>query len=199
MNRKGLATVFVLSLLISVMAGAELVSVGSANPFSFFCWEYIPPDEYTEAPVISVSSPMNNTVLNEDTVSLSFEVDVGKSETAEETVIFYVNYLTDWQHDNEHFFYPESAPFTHEVNLTGIPEGTHSITFEANERGAYNNTHAFSIDGSTKIYFTINTNQETTIPEFPSWTPLLVMLVTVLAVALIYRRNLYKRNQRVVK
>lgn len=195
MNKKGLATVFVLSLVVSVMAGAELVSVGSANPFSFF-WEYIPPDEYTEAPVISVSSPMNNTVLNEDTFILSFEVDVGKSETAEETLIFYVNYLTDWQHDNEHFFYPESAPFTHEVNLTGIPEGTHSITFEANERGAYNNTHAFSIDGSTTIYFTIDPNQETTIPEFPSWTPLLIMLVTVLAVAPIYRRNLYKRNQR---
>jgi parallel beta-helix repeat protein len=34
------------------------------------------------------------------------------------------------------------------------------------------------------------------IPEFPQWTPLLVMLVTVLAVASIYRRNLYKRNQR---
>ena len=36
MNKKGLATVFVFALLISVMAGAELVSVGSANPFSFF-------------------------------------------------------------------------------------------------------------------------------------------------------------------
>jgi parallel beta-helix repeat protein len=34
------------------------------------------------------------------------------------------------------------------------------------------------------------------IPEFPSWTPLLIMLVAVLVVASIYRRNLYKRNQR---
>jgi hypothetical protein len=195
MNKKGLATVVVLSLLISVMAGAELVSVGSANPFSFF-WEYIPPDEYTEAPVISVSSPMNNTVLNEDTVILSFEVDVGKSETAEETVLFYVNYLTDWQHDNEHFFYPDSAPFMHEVNLTGIPEGKHSITFEANERGAYNNTHAFSIDGSATIYFTIDTNPETTIPEFPSWTPMLIMLVAVVVIAVVYRHSLHKQNQR---
>jgi len=79
---------------------------------------------------------------------------------------FYVNYLTDWQHGNEHFFYPDSAPFMNKVNLTGIPEGRHSITFEANQRGAYNNTHPFSIDGSATIYFTIDTNQETTIPEF---------------------------------
>jgi len=34
------------------------------------------------------------------------------------------------------------------------------------------------------------------IPEFPSWTPLLIMLFAVLAVAVIYKRNIHKRNQR---
>ena len=34
-----------------------------------------------------------------------------------------------------------------------------------------------------------------TIPEFPSWTPLLIMLVAVMAVAVIYRRSLHKKNQ----
>jgi hypothetical protein len=34
------------------------------------------------------------------------------------------------------------------------------------------------------------------IPEFPSWTPLLITLVAVLAVAFIYRRSLYKQAQR---
>jgi len=193
MNKKASAAAFVLALLASVVAGTSLVSVGDANPFSFF-WEYISPDEYTEAPVISVSSPMNNTVLNEDTIILSFEVDVGKSETAVETVLFYVNYLTDWQHDNEHFFYPDSAPFMHEVNLTGIPEGKHSITFEANERGAYNNTHAFSIDGSATIYFTIDTNPETTIPEFPSWA-ILPLSLTIILVVTIYKKRLPKSQQ----
>jgi len=33
------------------------------------------------------------------------------------------------------------------------------------------------------------------IPEFPSWTPLLIMLIAVVAVAVIYRRNLHKINQ----
>ena len=33
-----------------------------------------------------------------------------------------------------------------------------------------------------------------TIPEFPSWTPLLIMLVAVIAVAVIYRRSIHKPN-----
>ena len=33
------------------------------------------------------------------------------------------------------------------------------------------------------------------IPEFPSWAPLLIMLVVVMVVAVIYRHNLYKPNQ----
>ena len=34
------------------------------------------------------------------------------------------------------------------------------------------------------------------IPEFPSWTPLLIMLAVVLAVAVVYRHRLHKQNQR---
>jgi hypothetical protein len=34
------------------------------------------------------------------------------------------------------------------------------------------------------------------IPEFPSWTPLLITIIAVVAVTLIYRRSLHKRNQR---
>ena len=35
-----------------------------------------------------------------------------------------------------------------------------------------------------------------TIPEFPSWTPLLAVLVVVVAMTVIYRRKLHKQNQR---
>jgi N-acetylneuraminic acid mutarotase len=34
------------------------------------------------------------------------------------------------------------------------------------------------------------------IPEFPSWTPLLIMLIAVVAVIVIYRHSLHKQNQR---
>jgi len=33
------------------------------------------------------------------------------------------------------------------------------------------------------------------IPEFPSWTPLMIMVIVVMAVAVIYRRSLHKQNQ----
>jgi parallel beta-helix repeat protein len=34
------------------------------------------------------------------------------------------------------------------------------------------------------------------IPEFPSWTPLLIMLTAIMVIAVIYRHNLKKQNQR---
>jgi N-acetylneuraminic acid mutarotase len=33
------------------------------------------------------------------------------------------------------------------------------------------------------------------VPEFPSWTPLMIMVIVVMAVAVIYRRSLHKQNQ----
>lgn len=189
MKKKNLVAVFVLALFASMMAGVQLINVGKANPF--FWYEEVPPDEYTEAPVISVSSPANNTIFNEDNVILSFEVDIGESKTASETVLFFVNYQIDWQHDNTNFFYPESSPFAHWVNFTGIPEGNHSILFQAIERGTYNNTYAFSIASSETICFTINTSPETKIPEFPSWTFLPIFtLATLLIIICKHKQNL---------
>jgi hypothetical protein len=35
-----------------------------------------------------------------------------------------------------------------------------------------------------------------TIPEFPSWTPMLITLVALVALAVVYRHNLHKQSQR---
>ncbi|MHC3129340.1 MAG: hypothetical protein IBV52_04610 [Candidatus Bathyarchaeota archaeon] len=195
MNTKALVAAFVLALSISVVAGTQLVSVVKANPFWWY--EGVPPDEYTEAPVISVLSPANNTVFNEDNVYLSFNVDVGESETALDTVLLLVSYEADWQHDNIAQFAPWSGPypFVHEVNLTGIPEGNHSITFQAIERGTYTGAHAFNIDSSETILFTIDTNPETDIPEFPSWTILPIFLVATFLALAVRKRLLHPISQ----
>jgi len=56
-----------------------------------------------------------------------------------------------------------------------------------------NNTYLYFTYGhSTKTVKIIGTYA---IPEFPSWMPLLIMLVVVLGVAVIYRRNLTKPNE----
>jgi len=56
---------------------------------------------------------------------------------------------------------------------------------------------------NTYLYFTYNHSTKTVeiigttaIPEFPSWAPLLIMLIAVVAVIVIYRHSLHKQNQR---
>ena len=188
MKKRALVVVFVLAPLLSVMAVTQFVRLGEANPYWWY--EQVPPDEYTEPPVISVLSPANNTVFNEDHVYLSFSVDVGESETAWSVGLIIVRYETDWEHDNTDKFRSwKTLPFSHEVNLTGIPEGNHTITFQAIERGAYENVRAFNLDSSSTVFFTIDTNSEQEIPEFPSWIILPLFLMTSL-VAIISKRRL---------
>jgi hypothetical protein len=61
----------------------------------------------------------------------------------------------------------------------------------------YNQTGRFYmfISGSNIEDFTVILEQDTdSIPEFPSWTPILIMLVAVVTVAIFYRRSLHKKD-----
>ena len=164
MKKKVLTVVFVLAPLLLVF-GTQLVSVGEANPYFFF--EQVPPDEYTKPPVISVFSPANNTVICKDNVHLSFSVDVGESETALSAGLLIVRYKTDWVNNLDVFRPWMNLPFSHEVNLTGIPEGKHNITIHAIERGEYTGARAFNIDSNETVFFTI----DTTPPNISVLTP----------------------------
>jgi len=217
MQKKVLAVAFVLAPLLSVIAGTPFVSLGEANPLWFL--GYVPPDEYTKAPVISIFSPENNTVFNTDNIVLSFKVDVGESETALSAGLNVIWYDTDWHHNNVDSFvhskssrynnenrmnFLNSSSFSHSLNLTGIPEGNHSITVHAMEYGNY--THApFLISSSETIFFTIDTNLQTggnsndylladpygIIPEFPSLI-ILPLLITATLFIIICKQKLPK-------
>jgi len=59
---------------------------------------------------------------------------------------------------------------------------------------------------NTYLYFAYNHSNKTVkiigtdaIPEFPSWAPLLIMLVAVMAVAVIYRRRFHSQQKKEVK
>jgi hypothetical protein len=47
-----------------------------------------------------------------------------------------------------------------------------------------------------QYFWLVKTDEYGNVPEFPSLTPLLIMLVAVMAVAVVYRRRLLKQNQR---
>jgi parallel beta-helix repeat protein len=76
-----------------------------------------------------------------------------------------------------------------EDNWTILVDGD-SVTPTVNE-DASNTYLYFTYNHSTKTIEIIGT---TAIPEFPSWTPLLIALVAVVAVAVIYRRKLSHRR-----
>jgi parallel beta-helix repeat protein len=76
-----------------------------------------------------------------------------------------------------------------EGNWNVLVDGA-TVTPTVNEDGS--NTYLyFTYNHSTKTVEIIGT---TAIPEFPSWTPMLIMLVAVIAVAVFYRCNLSKTN-----
>ncbi len=185
MIKKKLVAVF-LALSISVLAGTGFIGGAKAN---FFWWmEGTTPDEYTEPPVISIVSPENNTVFSEDSVTLSFSVDVGESPTADITHLDLVGYERDWVPNNTTWLLPNKPyPLVHEVNLTGIPEGKHTITVQAIEKGVYNFS-VFTINNSETIHFTIDPSSEEIIPEFPSWTILPIVLIATFLVFAVRKR-----------
>lgn len=99
--------------------------------------------------------------------------------------------------DNVARFSPWSGPypFVHEVNLTGIPEGKHTITVQAIEKGIYG-LHQFAIKSSETIHFTIGSSSEATVPEFPSGTILPLVLVATFLVFAVRKRLLRPSSQR---
>ena len=161
MKSTPLALALILTLSLSAIAGTQLVSLGKADPY--FWYEEVQPDAETKPPLISIFSPINNTIYNPDDFALAFNVTVGESKTASEKVMFYVQYIADWQR-NTTYFYTEGnlTHFSYDMNLTGIPEGNHSILFYAIERGTYARNefppYAFSINSSSIVFFTIDSS-----------------------------------------
>lgn len=141
-------------------------------------------DGVTKPPVILISAPENNTLFAEDSISLSINVSVGESTSADLKYIGEVYYTSDWQTNEtiiysnpprnpDAFYYtsnPQIGKIYGTVNLTGIPDGNHSLVVYAKEMGtyyAYTDHWAngydweyywnFKISASSSIFFTVDT------------------------------------------
>ena len=183
MRKKTVLTpVFISVLLLSVTIGTSLVNVGKANPNPFYpeiISEEGSPDSKTEPPTVSIIAPMNDTSYSSSSLSLTYNVSVGNSSTASVRFLWEITFEADWLPNNvtDYEFNADKDPYTTEptitdfsktLNLTGIPEGTHSLIVHARERGAYERYEYesgfitreyvtnFFIEGSSFVVFTVD-------------------------------------------
>jgi len=155
-------------ILFSATIVTQLVNSAKANPI----WHHnifvgsVAPDENTEPPTISIVSTENKTMYNVDKASFSLNASVGDSSTATDSSLLRVYYTTDWQSNDTYVYYntPPKSSFSVTINLTGIPEGNHTLTVYAIETGGYPLSVVVGPNGDTREIvhylsrFTINSS-----------------------------------------
>jgi hypothetical protein len=143
-EKKTLLKAIIISvILFSAVAGTQLVNLGRANPIHniWISEGDVAPDSKTKPPTISILSPESNNVYSTDNISLSLKVRIGDSVTAYYRVLSEIYLETDWQTKKIYFYnssWSSLRPSSSEViNLTGIPDGNHTIMVYAVESGRY--------------------------------------------------------------
>jgi hypothetical protein len=195
-------TLFFLSLFISLASGSFVVDVAKANPFIIF--KTADPIPGTVPPIINVSCPKNNTVYPSNVVCLSFNVSKPQPPTSLEAGINSVRYTLDghltgfyyYTHYNSHS--PPGLPiFNHSENLT-LSNGKHTLVVNVSGVVLPGNMTIFGMHSSETIVFTVSTaiSSETTIPEFPSWAILPIIMLSTLVAVFVKRRVPWVRKSR---
>jgi hypothetical protein len=168
-----LTEIILMALLFSAVAGTQFVNLGTANPqFPYVPGGEIRPEQVdAEPPVITILPPQNNSVTEQGNITLSISATSGNVSGDSTTWISTIRYETDWLQDDVYVYvygYIELPPVLTltGINGTRIPEGTHSVTVYANEKGQYrDNTprgehpgtlYTFTIEGSSTVFFTVD-------------------------------------------
>ena len=170
MNRKAFALTIILTLSLSVLAETQFIDLTKANPISVS--QYKGKTSSPSKPTITILSPMNNSRLNENSLSIILNVSIIKTTKQNyQEWLSRVYYSSDWLRVDTYIYEyynpdpsyipPKIVNFYHSLNLTGITEGTHSITFFATEAGHYCPSlfeyYGFSANDSSVFIFTIDT------------------------------------------
>ena len=215
MKRKPSALTISFALLISVVTASSFVQFGEAN------W-LIAPQEPPSAPILIINSVVGNETQSTSDVELDFTVYVEGWNKYFQANISWIGYSLDekpyvWYVGS--YGTPQTADngltyFHFSMKLTGLNNGIHSLTTTATYFGKYSpalyTVKHFSVIGYSEPNFFwtgINTIPDPedpswalwldgthTIPEFPSWTPLLIMLSAVIVIAFIYKRKFRTTN-----
>jgi hypothetical protein len=149
----------------------------------------VPPDQETYPPVITVTSPVNNTAYNTSLVFLTFNVTALQSRTAWEPVtLLGVTYKADWYKETIDVLNgggQQQASFS--LQFSNVPEGQHSIVIKAVGNGLYKQKEwwslkEFRISAIATVSFTIDRTAPTILvlpPENVSSTSEIPLNLTV--------------------
>ena len=208
MTKKALTLVFVLVFLFSEAFLFQFVGLANANPV----YSSTPTEPNKDPPVLTVQSPGNATYWNINEVLLKFKV-IQPDSWNESSVIKEVRYQLDGElvvlWDGNHgtlqgapsvnYYLPQTSHFS--AVLRGLCKGQHTLQVtvcaESNyfpNLPDYKFPSIYAMNVSKTVIFTIDADD--VIPEFPAWTPMLIMLVAVVVIAVVYRHRLHKQNQR---
>jgi hypothetical protein len=150
-----------LAVLALLVLGVNLVGYGAANPYVIT--GEVPPDQETYPPVITVTSPVNNTAYNTSLLSLKFNVTALQSRTAWESVtLMGVTYKADWYKEAIDVLNgggQQQASFS--LQFSNVSEGQHSIMIKAVGYGLYKqedwwSLKEFRISSTAIISFTVD-------------------------------------------
>jgi hypothetical protein len=158
-------------LLVLVLIASSTVSFlpVKANPYMYH--ESVSAPAYVKLPNITIASPRENAFYSTNgTITLSFNVTGPDAPNLLTKYLSIVDYKGDWMQDAEHAYRtknfeeytPDDFPFFLEFNfnITGIPNGKHSIIITALGGGGYAEGltwYSFGINSSSSVDFTMGT------------------------------------------
>jgi hypothetical protein len=149
-----------LAVSVLLVLGANSVGYSAANPYAFN--GQVPPDQETYPPVITITSPVNNTAYNTSRIPLTFNVTAPQSRTASFVTVQGVTYEVDWKKEPISVLHGGEKEPSFNLWLSNVSEGQHTIVIKAFGYGGYPDMKywflykEFFINGQATIYFTID-------------------------------------------
>lgn len=168
MREVSFAAAFTLLILLSTPVVTQTTNFVFANPKPYKPGWVEQPDANTQPPTITIT----NTTVNGNNLIISYTAKVGESTTAHTTHLDNVSYTSDWN-QNKIYVYREYDPahkewgsqgqqkeISYVAEITGIPDGTHTLTMYVDEYGSYiidMHLCSFYKTSSVSFNFTIDT------------------------------------------
>jgi hypothetical protein len=213
------AKVVLIVACISVLAMfGESISLVQANPYQDL--GYVPPDQYTLPPKITVIEPINNSSFATDNIALTINASLPESPKALNTFIWSIVCQTDWSNTSIEIYknigfnnsieldhpYPSNHYYYGTTNIANIPSGQHELTIIVVAGGLYDahtpdipSYYRFKINETETVSFsTVSSTTDPiptsspSVPEF-SYLTILPIVLTIPIVLVIVRKRL-RRN-----